>query len=112
MFVAWTTTATRKDAARLARGAVELHLAACAQVDGAIISHYRWKGRIESAREYRVWFKCLRRQLPALQKWVLANHPYDTPQWLAVRTGVVAGKYLSWAQTASTPARFTKSNTT
>jgi periplasmic divalent cation tolerance protein len=111
MFVAWTTVPARKDADRLARGAVELRLAACAQIDGAIVSHYWWEGRPDSAKEYRVWFKCVASQLPELEKWVLAHHPYDTPQWLAVRADAVAEKYLSWAQATSTSAPFTKPKT-
>lgn len=103
MFAAWTTTGNRDDADRLARDAVEQGLAACAQVDGPITSHYRWQGKLESATEFRVWFKCLPERLADLEKWVLARHPYDTPQWLAVRAESVGEKYLSWARANSTP---------
>lgn len=40
MFVAWTTTTLRADADRLARGAVEARLAACAHIDGPVTSYY------------------------------------------------------------------------
>jgi periplasmic divalent cation tolerance protein len=112
MFVAWTTTALHADADRLARGAVEQGLAACAQVEGPVTSHYRWQGQLEAATEYRVWFKCLPDRLAGLEKWVLAHHPYATPQWLAVRADAVGEKYLSWAQATSTSAPFTKSQST
>ena len=49
MLLAWTTVATPEDAARLARGAVEAGLAACVQVEGPVVSHYRWEGRLETA---------------------------------------------------------------
>jgi periplasmic divalent cation tolerance protein len=109
MFVAWTTTASREDADRLARGAIERDLAACAQVEGPITSHYRWEGRIESATEFRVCFKCLPVRMKELEQWLLANHPYDTPEWIAVRAEAVGEKYLSWAQATSTSAPFNKS---
>ena len=54
MFVAWTTTSNRADADRLATGAVEARLAACAQIDGPITSHYYWEGKLERAEEFRV----------------------------------------------------------
>ncbi|MDD3181093.1 MAG: divalent-cation tolerance protein CutA [Opitutaceae bacterium] len=109
MFVAWTTTSSRDDADRLARGAIECCLAACAQVEGPITSFYRWEGRLESATEFRVCFKCLPVCVKELEKWVLANHPYGTPEWIAVRAEAVGEKYLSWAQSSSTSAPFTES---
>jgi periplasmic divalent cation tolerance protein len=68
MFVAWTTTAKRAVADRLARGAVEARLAACAQVDGPVTSYYHWEGKLESAEEFRVWFKYLPANASALSR--------------------------------------------
>lgn len=109
MLVAWTTTAERADADRLARGAVEGHLAVCAQVDGPITSYYRWEGRLEQATEYRVWFKCLRSNAADLMGWVHHHHPFDTPQWIVVDAEHVGEKYLSWAIANSTSPPFNDS---
>jgi periplasmic divalent cation tolerance protein len=97
MFIAWTTVATRADAERLAAGAVGAGLAACVQIDGPIASHYRWEGKAACSEEFRLAFKCLPAQLDALERQVLAAHPYTTPEWLVVRAERVAEKYLSWA---------------
>ena len=109
MLLAWTTVATSEDASRLARGAVEAHLAACVQVDGPVASHYRWGGKVESAQEYRLMFKFLPELAAELESWVLARHPYDTPEWVVVRAEHVSEKYLSWARGTSTPAPLHKS---
>jgi periplasmic divalent cation tolerance protein len=101
MLIAWTTVAERADAERLAAEAVRLGLAACVQVEGPVTSHYRWRGRTEAAAELRLTFKLLEGQLPALEAWVLAHHPYETPEWVVVRAERVSEKYLSWA--ASNP---------
>lgn len=106
MIIAWTTTEQRADAERLARGAVELRLAACAQVDGPITSHYRWDGSVTQAQEFRIWFKCLPANASALSNWVHANHPFDVPQWVEVAAETVGEKYLSWAIANSTPGPF------
>jgi periplasmic divalent cation tolerance protein len=104
MFIAWTTVANRADADRLAAGCVAQNLAVCVQIDGPIVSHYRWKGQDERAEEFRLTFKCLPPTLDSLQAFVLANHPYDTPEWLAVPAAQVGEKYLSWAEAnSSTP---------
>lgn len=101
MFIAWTTVAQRADADRLAADAVARHLAVCVQIEGPVTSHYRWQGQTEKAEEFRLTFKCCPAQLPALEAHVLAQHPYDTPEWLAVRADRVGEKYLSWAEANS-----------
>jgi len=106
MFVAWTTTALRPDAERLARGAVESRLAACAQVDGPITSYYHWEGKLEQTVEFRVWFKYLPANASALSAWVHNHHPFTTPQLIEVSTENVGEKYLSWAMANSTSLPF------
>ena len=104
MYIAWTTVAHREDADRLAVGVVCRNLAACVQVEGPIVSHYRWQGQDQRGEEFRLTFKCLPRQLEALERHVLGAHPYDTPEWLVVRTERTGEKYLSWAEAnSSTP---------
>jgi periplasmic divalent cation tolerance protein len=108
MFVAWTTTAQRADADRLARGAVEARLAVCAQVDGPVTSHYHWEGKLEQAEEFRVWFKYLPANASPLSAWVHNHHPYTIPQWIEVSAEQVGEKYLSWAMANSTSRPFTQ----
>lgn len=104
MFIAWTTVATRGDADRLAADVVNRGLAACVQIDGPVVSHYRWQGKAERAEEFRLAFKTLPEQRTALERHVLAVHPYDTPEWIVVRAEQVSEKYLSWARAnSSTP---------
>ena len=110
MFVAWTTTAARDDAERLARGAVEARLAACAQVDGSMTSFYHWEGKLEKTEEFRVWFKYLPANGSALSAWVANHHPYSTPQWIEVSAETVGEKYLSWAMANSTSRPFPNSH--
>ena len=97
MLIAWTTVANRADADRLAAGAVAAGLAVCVQIDGPIVSHYHWEGRAERAEEFRLTFKLLPAHVVALEKHVLATHPYAIPEWIVVRAEHVGEKYLSWA---------------
>lgn len=104
MLLAWTTVATRADADRLAADTVSRNLAVCVQIDGPIVSHYRWQGRAESAEEFRLLFKVLEPHAALLERTILAAHPYDTPEWIVVRAERVGEKYLSWATAnSSTP---------
>ena len=104
MMLAWTTVASRTEAERLAEEAVVRRLAACVQIDGPVLSVYEWRGKVERSEEFRLTFKCLPSQLPALEAHVLDRHPYDTPEWIVVHTDHVGEKYLSWAKSNSSSA--------
>jgi periplasmic divalent cation tolerance protein len=103
MLLAWTTLDNQEIAEQLAFEAVAEKLAVCAQVGTSpIVSVYWWDGQPQSSREFRLMFKCLPEQVAALERWVLSNHPYDTPEWIVVRAERVGEKYLSWAEANST----------
>ncbi len=97
MFIAWTTVADQETADRLAAEAVACSLAVCVQVEGPVTSHYRWNRAQEKPDEFRLMFKVLPRQLASLSVWLHAHHPYETPEWIVVKTEEVGEKYLSWA---------------
>ena len=104
MFIAWTTVGNRADADRLAADVITRNLAVCVQIDGPIVSHYRWHGLAQRTEEFRLCIKCLSSHLPALSQHVLSSHPYDTPEWVVIRAEQVGEKYLSWAEVnSSTP---------
>lgn len=104
MLIAWTTVAQRAEADQLAAAAVGQGLAACVQIDGPLVSHYRWEGKMERSEEYRLTLKFLPGHLSALRQLILARHPYTTPEWLVVKAEDVGEKYLSWAEAnSSTP---------
>ena len=100
--VGWTTVPTRDEADRLARDLVDSRLAACVQISGPVTSWYRWEGRVESAQEFRLTVKLATSKASAIGAWLEANHPYDTPQWVACRAAEVTEKYLKWALDGST----------
>lgn len=80
----------------LARGCVGERLAACAQLLCGLESHYWWKGRMERSREVLVLFKTRRSALPELERAILRQHPYETPQIVAVRLETGTPGYLDW----------------
>lgn len=104
MLIAWTTVATQPDAERIAADVIARNLAVCVQIDGPIVSHYRWQGKDARDQEYRLCFKVLPSHAAALEMHILASHPYEIPEWVVVKTEHVGEKYLSWAKAnSSTP---------
>ncbi|MHB1895677.1 MAG: divalent-cation tolerance protein CutA [Metallibacterium sp.] len=90
-------------AACVAEALVAERLAACiTQVPGAR-SVYRWQGAIEHSVEVQLLIKTTPARLAALQARLLALHPYEMPEILALP--VVAGHapYLDWLDAQVTP---------
>jgi periplasmic divalent cation tolerance protein len=85
-----------KTARMLARAALAAKLIACANLVPKIESHYRWQGKIESSSEVLLLLKTPQVKLTALEKLVLARHPYDTPEFVVVSLAAGSRKYLAW----------------
>ncbi|MFB9591257.1 divalent-cation tolerance protein CutA [Streptomyces racemochromogenes] len=99
--IAQTTVDDAERAQRLARGAVEEGLAACAHVDAPLTAVYRWKGAVETATEWRVSYKTGRDRLPALAAWVARSHPYEVPEWIVLPVIDGSAAYLDWVERES-----------
>ena len=95
-FVILVTAPSVKVARKLARGAVEKRLVACANIVPKIESHYRWQGKIESSAEVLIVFKTTQPKVRAFEKFVLENHPYDTPEFIALPLASGTNRYLDW----------------
>ncbi|HLX94824.1 MAG TPA: divalent-cation tolerance protein CutA [Verrucomicrobiae bacterium] len=85
-----------KTARALAGAALRARLIACANLVPRIESHYRWKGKIESAAEVLLVLKTQRSKLVALEKLILGKHPYDTPEFLVLPLAAGNQRYLDW----------------
>ncbi len=80
----------------LAKAALQARLVACANIIPKIESHYWWQGKIESSAEILIIFKTRKLRLAALEKLILAKHPYDTPEFLVLSLNAGSQKYLEW----------------
>jgi periplasmic divalent cation tolerance protein len=85
-----------KSARALARAALASRLAACVNLLPGIESHYRWQGKVESSSEVLLLLKTTRPRLVALKQLILAKHPYDTPEFVALSLDSGSKRYLDW----------------
>jgi periplasmic divalent cation tolerance protein len=83
-------------ARKLAAVTLKERLVACANLIPKIESHYWWQGQLESSSEVMIFFKTSKEQLPALQECVIKNHPYDTPEFVALDITEGSQKYFDW----------------
>ena len=95
--VVLVTCGTRREAGRIARGVVSERLAACANVlEAPVRSVYRWKGKVEQAREFLLLIKTSQKHLAALQAQVKLLHSYDVPEFIALPIVAGSPEYLGW----------------
>ena len=93
-----TTIDSREAAQRIAESLVEQRLAACVQVAGPISSTYRWEGAVETAEEWLCLIKTRQELYPQLERAILALHPYDVPEILAVPVASGHAPYIDWVR--------------
>ena len=108
--IVWVTAPDLRTTRKLARLALNQRLVACAQIRPGLESHYWWQGRCEQSREVLLTFKTQSKCVAALEKLILAEHPYDTPQFVVAPLIYGPRRYLDWieAETAEASAAVVK----
>lgn len=94
--VVLTTCPTAEVAADLARALVEQGHAACVNVLPAVRSIYRWQGQVQSDDEILLLIKTTAGRFRALRDALVARHPYDVPEVVALRVADGHHPYLDW----------------
>ena len=92
-----TTVGSAADAQKLARAILQGRLAACVQVEEGLTSFYRWQGKECEDPEVRLTIKTLPGCTGALQALFALQHPYELPQFVAVRMEA-SEAYYDWAR--------------
>lgn len=93
------TAPSLKIARTLARTALKARLVACANLIQKLESHYWWQGKIERSSEFLILFKTTAAHVKSLEKLILAEHPYDTPEFVVLDIRSGNQRYLNWIET-------------
>ena len=91
-------------ASRLARALVDERLAACVNVIGGVASTYRWNGEVHVDDEVLLVIKTMADRFEAMRSRLVALHPYDVPEVLAIEPATGAAPYLAWLERETRPA--------
>lgn len=91
----------RKQAASIARALVAEKLAACVNLVPGVASVYRWKGRVEEAREVLLLIKSRRGLSRRLVARVRALHSYEVPEVVTVPIASGNPAYLRWVRAST-----------
>lgn len=83
-------------AAEIASALVAERLAACVNLVPQIRSIYRWQGEVHDDPEVLAIIKTTPERFAELRDAVVARHPYECPEVVAVAIADGHSDYLSW----------------
>jgi periplasmic divalent cation tolerance protein len=96
VIVVFSTFPTEDKAAEVARTLVSEGLCACANLVPPVRSIYRWQGQICDEREVLAVIKTTRERFDALRERLVALHPYEVPEVIALPVEAGHPPYLDW----------------
>jgi len=94
--LALSTAPSAEQAERLARVLVERGLAACVNVLPGVRSIYAWKGELHSDQECLLLIKTCAARFDELRRTLVAEHPYELPELIALPIEAGHVPYLEW----------------
>lgn len=81
---------------KIARHLTEEKLVACTDIISDLTSIYFWQAKLTQEREVLMLMKTQQQKLPELEKAILALHPYQCPQIIALPIIYGNQDYLQW----------------
>ncbi|WP_266183848.1 divalent-cation tolerance protein CutA [Dyella humicola] len=100
VLLCYCTCPDAASAQTLADALVGESLAACVSGLPAISSTYRWHGKVITDSEVLLLIKTTESRFAALKERVLALHPYEVPELIAVPVTQGHAAYLDWVRTS------------
>jgi periplasmic divalent cation tolerance protein len=94
-----TNLPERAAAERLAERLVRSRLAACVNILAPCRSVYRWKDEVQHDEEHPVLIKTTAERYPELEQAIVAAHPYELPEIIAIPVERGLPAYLGWVNT-------------
>lgn len=88
---------------RIAGAIVEERLAACVNRLPGVASTYRWKGEVQRDSECLLLIKTTIERFDALRERIVALHPYELPEVIAVDIARGLPAYLDWIASETQP---------
>ncbi len=93
-----TNLPDREIARKLAGEALSQKLAACVNISADILSIYNWDGEQQADTEVQLMIKTRQACYARLEALILAQHPYDLPEIIAIPLVAGLPAYLDWVR--------------
>jgi len=98
------TTRSAEEAEAIGALAVERRLAASAQIEALVATHYRWKGEVFRHTEHRLTLFSRASLWDEIVALVRRHHSYELPQIVATPITQGIPEFLSWIDESTSRA--------
>ena len=97
LLMVYCTCPDHPTAISMAEGIIDGGLAACVNIVPGLTSIYRWQGKRQQGTEELLLIKTTAAAYSVLQQHIVASHPYELPEIIAVSIDTGLPAYLEWA---------------
>jgi periplasmic divalent cation tolerance protein len=91
-----TATNSKFVAERISKKLVDNNISPCVQILPQCTSIYKWKSKVEIAKEYIMHIKILKKNRDIAKKIILELHNYETPELLTIDGNLINDSYSNW----------------
>lgn len=98
MILILNTCPDKKTANKIAQSLVRKKLAACVSIISLEKSVYRWKGKMEKAKEWLLLIKTKTSLYKKVEAHIKKNHPHEVPEIIAVSVKESEWLYKRWVE--------------
>ena len=92
-----TTYANDEIGKKIINSLITKNLAACIQVQ-EVNSYYKWKGNVNNDSEKLLYIKTKHSLYSEVEKDILSNHDYETPEIIEIPINTGFANYLNWIE--------------
>jgi periplasmic divalent cation tolerance protein len=96
MKIIYTPCRDMKEAKKIGNALIKKRLAACINIIPEMVSMYKWKGKIENAKESAMLCKTSDAKAKSAMNLISKMHSYNVPAILCFRVDDVNKEYLKW----------------
>jgi len=90
------TVGNEKEARRIARELVAQRLAACVNIISQVESFFKWKGKLDRAKEFILVIKSKKGLFSKVVALVKKMHSYEVPEIISLAVPKGERKYMEW----------------
>lgn len=91
-----TVCGSKAESLKIAEQLLDKRLTACASILGPMESIFRWKGNVETAREFLLILKTQEKHVEKITAEIVKLHSYDLPEVIAVPVKTGLSDYINW----------------
>ncbi len=92
-------------ARKVAHALLEARLVACVSILPLVHSIYRWQDEVCEEQEIQLQIKTISANFEAVKSRLLAMHPYELPEVIAVPLSLAHADYLTWVESCCAPLK-------